>query len=403
MPRVASGKTHRLRASLKGTRPSPHASSIMTTGGHLPRIGSVQLASPVLLAPIAGYCDLAFRLVARGVTGMQPPGFDPPAGVSPHQFGLGLACTDLLCPHAILRENEKSLWLAATSPDDQPLCMQLYGRHPDVMAEAAQWAEAHGATTIDINMGCPVDKVTKKNGGSKLLCEPDVALRVVRAVVAAVKVPVTVKIRLGWDEDTWVTRTLPPRLADCGIGAITVHGRTARQMFSGKVNHEGIAQVVEALAHHPHLTVFGNGDIQSPDDALTMIQRTGCHGVMIGRAALGQPWLLRDTACLLLTGRRHQPLGRADRARLVLKHLDLLNHYRGPRVALNTIRQRIARYSPHLQPWPNLRRTARELTNLSALREMLIAGIEELQADPDAQVRFGAAEPGREDLAATSR
>src|SRR5690606_3238029 len=122
------------------------------------RIGSVQLENPLLLAPIAGYCDLAFRLVVRGFTG--------PSG------GVGLACTDLLCPQAMLNESTKTLWLAATCPEDQPVCMQIYGADGDIMAEAARWAQAHGATTIDINMGCPVDKVTKKNGGSTLLCNP---------------------------------------------------------------------------------------------------------------------------------------------------------------------------------------------------------------------------------------
>ena len=171
------------------------------------RIGNVTLETPLLLAPIAGYCDLAFRLVVRSVRG--------------EYGGVGLACTDLLCPHAVLKENDKTMWLAATSPADKPVCMQLYGRHPNVMADAARWAAAHGATTIDINMGCPVDKVTKKNGGSKLLTEPCVALDVAKAIVEAVNVPVTAKIRLGWCDDSFITTTLPRALADVGIAAVT--------------------------------------------------------------------------------------------------------------------------------------------------------------------------------------
>lgn len=359
------------------------------------RIGSAELASPVLLAPIAGYCDMAFRLVVRGVTGMQKPGFALPAGIGPDRLGVGLACTDLLCPQAVLRESEKAMWLAATCPEDQPVCMQLYGREPSVMAEAARWAEAHGAVTIDINMGCPVDKVTKKNGGSKLLCEPEVAVAVTRAVVGAVSVPVTVKIRLGWSAQSLITSSLPPRLADCGISGITVHGRTTEQKFSGRADLSGIARVVEVLASWPEVCVIGNGDIGCAADAAAMMAKTGCDGVMIGRAALGQPWLLRDAACLILTGREHPPLPRADRVRLVLRHFDLLNHYRGSTVAVNTIRQRVARYSAHLQPWPGLRRVIRELDSVDAVRELFLAAIEQLEADPHAVIESAGRDEGR--------
>jgi len=235
-------------------------------------IGSVALSTPLLLAPIARYCDLPFRLLTR------------------RQGGVGLASTDLLCPQALLNESVKSMWLAATSPEDQPICMQLYGRDPHIMAEAARWAEQHGACVIDINMGCPVDKVTKKNGGSKLLCEPDVAIDIARNIIAAVEVPVTAKIRLGWDETTIITDTLPVALADVGVAAITVHGRTTEQKFRGQARLEGIVRVVESMArHHPDVPVIGNGDVKSPTDAWGMMQRTGCRGVMIGRGALGQP------------------------------------------------------------------------------------------------------------------
>src|SRR5262245_10223802 len=144
------------------------------------RIGNVQLATNLLLAPIAGYCDLAFRLVARSCG------------------GVGLACTDLLCPQGVLRENRRSMELAMTTPEDSPLAMQLYGADVDLLCEAARWAEDRGAHVIDINMGCPVDKVTKKNGGSKLLCDPDDTLRMVEKIKAAIRnVPLTCKLRLG--------------------------------------------------------------------------------------------------------------------------------------------------------------------------------------------------------------
>ncbi len=333
------------------------------------RIGNVQLETNVLLAPIAGYCDLSFRLVVRSLRG--------PSG------GVGLACTDLLCPNAILAESEKTMWLAATCPEDQPLCMQLYGRHPDVMAEAARWAAANGATTIDINMGCPVDKVTKRNGGSKLLCEPSVAIDVVRAVVDAVDLPVTVKIRMGWDDTQIITRSLPPRLCDAGIAAITVHGRTTEQKFRPSVRLHGITDVVEVVKqHHAHVAVIGNGDITCPQDARRMIDVTGCDGVMIGRGALGQPWIFRDTAHYLATGEELEPLPRAERARAVLRHFELLLQLRGEeRIALNMIRSRISWYSAHLQPWPGLRRRVQDIQSAAEFRDFVLHGIERIEAD----------------------
>ena len=336
------------------------------------RIGSVELENPLLLAPIAGYCDLAFRLIVRSVRG--------PSG------GVGLACTDLLCPQAILAESTKTLWLAATCPEDQPVCMQLYGADGDIMAEAARWAEAHGATTIDINMGCPVDKVTKKNGGSMLLCNPTHTVETVaRKVVNAVKVPVTAKIRLGWDDGQLITDVLPPMLADAGIAAVTVHGRTTEQRFRGTARwvtsgRDCIRAVVETMARtHPNVPVIGNGDVKSAQDARRMMDETGCAGVMIGRGALGQPWIFRDAAHYLRTGELLPPLPQADRARLVLQHFENALHYRGERVAVAMIRQRISWYSAQLQPWSHLKADIHAMTSAQQIREHFLAGIERIE------------------------
>lgn len=336
------------------------------------RIGNVELENPLLLAPIARYCDLAFRLVVRSITG--------PSG------GVGLACTDLLCPQAVLSENEKSMWLSATCPEDQPVCMQLYGRHPDVMADAARWAVEHGATTIDINMGCPVDKVTKKNGGSMLLCEPNVAVGVAKAIVDAVDIPVTAKIRLGWDDRSIITGSIPIALADVGIAAVTVHGRTTEQKFRGAVRLGGIAEVVESMGrHHPHVPVIGNGDVKTPQDARAMIDTTGCAAVMIGRGALGQPWIFRDTAHYLKTGTLPEPVPRVDRARIVLDHFERMAKLRHENYALSKIRQRISWYSVHLQPWPHLRRNVHDMKCAQAFRDFMIAGIERLENECGAE------------------
>ncbi len=333
------------------------------------RIGTVHLATPLLLAPIAGYCDLAFRHIVRRMTDRYP-GAVPGAGV-------GLASTDLLCPEAVLRETEKSKWLAATDAEDRPLCMQLYGAPGDVMAEAARWAAANGATVIDINMGCPVDKVTKKNGGSKLLCDIQGTIALARKVVNAVRIPVTAKIRLGWDDGSLVHTTLPPRLADVGVAAITVHGRTTAQRFKGQVRLDGIAQTVEALAQFPDVAVIGNGDVRGAEDVRHMIDRTGCHGVMIGRGAIGRPWIFRDIAHHLVTGQHPPQPSRAQRIEVLVEHVDELVRLTGDEsLAMLRLRKHLPRYSPGLQPWPGLRRSLHDLRSAEALRGFLARELE---------------------------
>src|SRR5688500_11944857 len=193
------------------------------------QINNVRLATNLLLAPIAGYCDVSFRLVARSCG------------------GVGLACTDLLCPEGVLRENKRSMELAQTCEGDSPLAMQLYGGDVERLCEAARWAEDHGADVVDINMGCPVDKVTKRDGGSKLLCDPDRTLRMVDRVKAALRTaPLTAKLRLGWDDTCIVAPQMAARLEDAGVSLVTVHGRTTAMRFSGQARLDGIAAVVAA-------------------------------------------------------------------------------------------------------------------------------------------------------------
>src|ERR1700733_83444 len=186
------------------------------------KIGALQLQSNLLLAPIAGHCDLSFRLIARSFG------------------GVGLACTDLLCPEGVLRENYRSMILAMTCAEDSPLCMQLYGANVDRLCEAARWAEDRGAHVIDINMGCPVDKVTKRDGGSKLLCDPDNTLRMVEKILKAIRrVPLTCKLRLGWDDSCIVAPQLAARLEEVGVAVVTIHGRTHEMHFSGQARLDG--------------------------------------------------------------------------------------------------------------------------------------------------------------------
>lgn len=292
------------------------------------QLGRLRLPTNLLLAPIARYCDLAFRQTVR------------PLG------GLGLACTDLVNPRGLLNRTRKSMELVRTEPGDRPLCVQLYGCEPEYMAEAARWCENHGADVIDINMGCPADKIVKKAGGVALMRDPDLAMRLAEAVVRAVDTPVTVKMRLGWEADgQLVASRLAAGFEQVGVAGVTVHGRTAEQRFTGTVQWDEIARVVAAVKRIP---VIGNGNVRSPQQAQTMIQQTGCAGVMIGRYALRDPWIFRQTHAYLTTG--HVPLPPIIHERLALMntHFKHLIRLRGERIAVLIWRQRASWYVPKL-------------------------------------------------------
>ncbi|HEX8339897.1 MAG TPA: tRNA dihydrouridine synthase DusB [Tepidisphaeraceae bacterium] len=294
------------------------------------KIGNLELATNLLLAPIAGYCDVSFRLIARACG------------------GVGLAVTDLLCPEGVLRENYRSMQLAATCEADSPLSMQLYGGDADLLCEAARWAEDRGAHVIDINMGCPVDKITKRDGGSKLLCDPDRTLRMVERVVGVLKhTPLTAKLRLGWDDSCLVAPALTRRLEDAGVAMITIHGRTTEMKFGGVARLDGIAEVVAAARRIP---VIGNGDVRTPQDAARMLAVTGCAGVMIGRAALSQPWIFRDTHSYLTTGLIPPPPTLEEKCRMMRDHFYNLCEYRSPRAAIVEFRKRVSWYAKTMSP-----------------------------------------------------
>ncbi|HOA73725.1 MAG TPA: tRNA dihydrouridine synthase DusB [Phycisphaerae bacterium] len=314
-------------------------------------LNGTTLASNLLLSPIAGYCDLAFRLSIR------------PLG------GLGLAYTDLVNPRGLLRQTVKSMELIETEPGDRPLAVQLYGHEPEIMADAARWCTDHlELAAIDINMGCPVDKVCKTNGGSALLRNPELAARLAERVVRAVDVPVTVKMRLGWDESSIVAPSLSAALEDVGVAAITIHGRTAAQAFRGRACQDGIARVVAAVRRIP---VIGNGDVRSPADALAMMRRTGCAGVMIGRAALSDPWIFRDTHALLTTGRVPPAPTLAERLDFIRTHFEHSLRIRGERRACITFRQRVSWYLKAIGSFPAWRDRFRGLSSAAEFYALL--------------------------------
>lgn len=236
------------------------------------QIGNRQLHSRYFLAPLAGYTHLAFRRALRELG------------------GLGLATTDLVHATQLYGNHRHSLELVTTHPSDQPLSVQIFGSSVEQLILAASWLADHGYSGIDINMGCPMAKVNGQGGGARLLCDADHACRLVEQVVEAVPLPVTVKMRLGWDRDSISSPYLARRFEAAGIRAITIHGRTRQQGFQGTVDLEGIAATVDAVDQIP---IIGNGDVRTPQDAVRMREVTGCDAVAIGRGAMLDPWIFR--------------------------------------------------------------------------------------------------------------
>ncbi len=322
------------------------------------KIGPVQLSSNLLLAPIAGHTDIAFRILCRELG------------------GVGVAYTDLLNCRAILKETSRTLDLARTNEFDQPAGMQLYGNSEDPLPEAALWACDHGARVIDINMGCPVDKVAKKSGGSLLLrdCANTTLLaqRIVRAVERHTngRVPVTAKMRLGWDPEHMVAPQLARQLADVGIAAVTVHGRYTVQFFSGHADWSAIGRVVEAV---PNIPVIGNGDVTLPEHVPALIREAGCAGVMIGRGALRTPWMFRQAHALLQTGTASAEPLLEEKIRVVLRHLELSALYDGEERAATRLRQHISWYGKSMGHIKPLKETIRLATGFEQIKRALLA------------------------------
>jgi len=267
------------------------------------RIGSLELASNLLLAPLAGYTNLPFRLLLRQLG------------------GLGLATTELVNARSLLEKRPKALKLIETRPADRPLAVQLFGAVPGEMREAAAYVESVGVAAVDINMGCPVRKVCRVGGGSAMMADIARTAALAKAVVEAVRIPVTAKMRLGWDERSITAPDLARALEEVGVAAVFVHGRTRQQGFGGAVNLAGIRAVVRAVKRMP---VIGNGDVVSPEAARQMLAETGCAGVSIGRGAFYDPWIFRRTEQFLHTGESLPQPTFEERLRLMRRHLELM-------------------------------------------------------------------------------
>ncbi len=271
------------------------------------RIGNREMPTRYFLAPLAGYTHLAFRRVLRSLG------------------GVGLATTDLVQATHLLAQSQKSRQLIETTDDDRPLSVQIFSGITDELVNAAKWLEDHGYQGVDINMGCPMAKVNGQGGGARLMCDTDGACSTVRRVVEAVSIPVTVKMRLGWDRDHITAPELSRRFEGEGVAAITIHGRTRNQGFHGDVNLEAIAATVDAVSSIP---VIGNGDVRTVQDAKHMFARTGCHAIAIGRGAMLDPWLFRKLQCAEV-GRRWVEPNAASQVGFLRDHFEMMFERQG--------------------------------------------------------------------------
>src|SRR6267142_7021237 len=268
------------------------------------KIGSVSLPSPFAVAPMAGMTDTAFRRLVK------------------RHGGCGLVVTEMLSAEGLVRGIDRTLEYADYTEEERPISIQIFGGDPSKMAEAAQIVESMGADIVDVNMGCPVPKIAKHNAGCSLMREPEHAARVIAAMSKAVRIPVTVKMRAGWNDDERNAPTLAKLMQDAGAAAVAVHGRTAAQSYSGSADWDLVAQIADDLT----IPVFGSGDCLDPEQIIDKM-RSGVQGVLVGRGVLRNPWILAQAADLA-AGRLSRDVTLEDRGRFLLDYIELLRSER---------------------------------------------------------------------------
>ncbi len=312
------------------------------------KIGNIKLEDPYILAPMAGVTDLPFRLLCK-------------------EQGAGLLCMEMISAKALQYKNKNTKALLAIHPEEYPVSLQLFGSDPDIVSEMAKGIEELPFQILDINMGCPVPKVVKNGEGSALMKNPKLVYQIVSKTVKAIRKPVTVKIRKGFDDMHVNAAEIAKIVEEAGGAAVAVHGRTREQYYSGKADWEVIRQVKEAVS----IPVIGNGDVVSGETALAMMKQTGCDGVMIGRAAQGNPWIFRELAEYGKTGVHPEMPAKEMRKNAMLRHARLQIEFKGEYLGIREMRKHVAWYTKGMEGSAKLREAINRVESYDELEKLL--------------------------------
>jgi nifR3 family TIM-barrel protein len=325
------------------------------------KIGNVQIDNPVVLAPMAGVCNSAFRLTVK-------------------EFGAGLVCAEMVSDKGIVSKNDRTMDMLYIDEREYPLSLQIFGGEKDILVEAARFVDKNSnAAIIDINMGCPVPKITKCDAGAKWLLDPNKIYDMVAAVVDAVDKPVTVKMRMGWDEDHIFAVQNAQAVERAGGSAVALHGRTRVQMYEGTANWDIIREVKQNI----NIPLIGNGDVQTPQDAKRMLDETGVDGVMIGRAALGNPWMIYQTVNYLETGELTGEPSVREKIDVCLLHLDRLIDLKNEYIAVREMRKHAAWYLKGIRGNAKVRSAVNECNTRAQLATLLTDYVQEVEEKMD--------------------